>query len=79
MYTKQYFSSKNDFLNYGKISINFDEIGLIYDIISYIYRNLINLHIVYKLDAWSRDLNLDFILGSCLFGAVKLTGNKDSN
>ena len=32
---------------------------------------------MYKQDTWSRDLKLDFILGSCLFGAVKLTGNKD--
>ena len=31
--------------------------------------------IVYKLDTWSRDLNTDFTLGDCLFGAVELTKN----
>ena len=29
--------------------------------------------IVYELDVWSRYLNTKFILGSYLFGAVKLT------
>ena len=65
--------------NYGEISINFYGICLRQDRISYIYRNLINLHIVYRLDTWSRDLNTDFTVGSCLFGAVELTKNKDSN
>ena len=33
--------------------------------------------IVYKLDAWSRDLNSNFTLKDCLFGSVKLTTNAD--
>ena len=31
----------------------------------------------YELDSWSRDLNADFRLNYCLFGAVKLTKNVD--
>ena len=40
-------------------------------------RNVINLFIVYELDTWSRDLSMDFILGDCLFRAVKLVKNPD--
>ena len=32
---------------------------------------------MYTLDTWSKDLNTDFRLGNCLFGAVKLTKNTD--
>ena len=39
--------------------------------------NVLNLFIVYELDRWSRDLNTDFFLKDCLFGAVKLTKNAD--
>ena len=31
------------------------------------------------LDTWSRDLNIDFTLANCLFGAMKLTNNDDLN
>ena len=34
-----------------------------------------NLFIVYQLDTCSRDLNMNFALGDCLFGAIKLTNN----
>ena len=30
-----------------------------------------------QLDTWSGDLNTDFTLGDCMFGAVKLTKNAD--
>ena len=30
---------------------------------------------MYKLDTWSRDLNMEFTLDECLFVAVKLTKN----
>ena len=33
------------------------------------------MDISYELDTWSNDLNTDFTLGNCLFGAVKLTKN----
>ena len=42
-------------------------------------RNVINLFIVYELDTWSRDLSMDFILGDCLFRAVKLVKNPDQD
>ena len=32
---------------------------------------------MHTLDTWSKDLNTDFRLGNCLFGAVKLTKNTD--
>ena len=47
------------------------------DTISFTHRNLINLFIVYKLDTWSRDLNMDFTINVCLFEAAKLNMNAD--
>ena len=44
---------------------------------SFTPNNVINLFIVYKLDTWSRDLNIGFTLKDCLFGSVKLTKNAD--
>ena len=38
-----------------------------------------NFIIVYELDRWSRDLNTDFYLKDCLFGAVKITKNAYSD
>lgn len=37
-----------------------------------IYANkyLVNLFVFYRLDTWFRDLDIDFTLGSCLFGAL---------
>ena len=35
------------------------------------------MYISYKLDAWSKDLNTDFTLSNCIFGAVKLAKNID--
>ena len=51
---------------------------LIQDNISFTYRNLVNLLFVYELEKRSRYLNTDFTLGDCLFGAVKLTKNADT-
>ena len=45
--------------------------------VSSLHKNMVNLYITYKLDAWSKDLNTDFTLGNCLFGSVKLTKNDD--
>ena len=39
--------------------------------------NVINLFIVYELDTWSRDYNIDFTMKNCLFGSKKLTKNFD--
>ena len=41
--------------------------------------NVVNFNISYKFYTLSRDLNTDFILGNCLFGAVKLTKNANSD
>ena len=47
------------------------------DSISVTHRNIVNVFIVYEIDTWSRDLNIDFIKSNCLFEAVKLTMNAD--
>ena len=39
--------------------------------------NRIIFFIVYKLDAWSRDLNSNFTLKYCLLGGAKLAENAD--
>ena len=39
--------------------------------------NIVNLFAAYELDRWSQNLNADFTLKDCLFGAVKLTKNAD--
>ena len=38
---------------------------------------MVNLFIVYELDAWSQNLNTDFTLKDCLFRSTKLTKNAD--
>ena len=40
---------------------------------SFLHKNVVNLHISDELDTWSKDLNTQFKLGNCLFGALKLT------
>ena len=40
---------------------------------------MVILFIVYDLDTWSRDLNTEFTLKNCLFGAVKLSKNADTD
>ena len=43
----------------------------------YTPKNVVNLFIIYELDTWSRDLDTDFTLASCFFGAVNMTKNTD--
>ena len=43
------------------------------DSVPFLHKNVVNLYITYELDTWSRDLNIDFTLVNCLFGAVMLT------
>ena len=40
---------------------------------------MLNLFSFYELDTYSRDLSTKFAIGDCLFGAVKLTRNDDSD
>ena len=43
------------------------------DNVSFTYKYVVNSSIVvYEVDSWSRDLNSDFTLVDCLFGAVKV-------
>ena len=47
--------------------------------VSFVSGNVANLYIFYNLDIWLRDWNTEFVLGNCLFVAVKLTKNADPN
>ena len=41
--------------------------------------NIVNLYIVYELNISSQDLNAEFTLKDCMFGAVKVTENAYPN
>ena len=41
--------------------------------------NVVKLFIIYELNRWPQDLNSNFTLKDCLFGAVKLTKNVNSD
>ena len=49
------------------------------DKISYINFSAINIYIVYSLDVISSTRNTDFTARSCLFGAVKITRNRNTS
>ena len=40
---------------------------------------MVNLFFVYELGTWSQELNAEFTLKDCLFGAVKLTEITDAD
>ena len=70
--------SKLLWMNNSKIRLKFKESWLKQeDKAPFTPNNLVNLFIVYELDRWPRNLNTDFALKDCLFGAVKLTKNAD--
>ena len=70
--------SKLRWTNNSKIAVEFNESCLKQDKATFNPKNVVNLFIVYKLDLWSRYLNIKFTLGDYyLFGAVKLTKNVD--
>ena len=56
--------------NYGKGKIKFKGICLKQDSVACSHKTVVNLHISYELKTWSRDLNLNFTLGNCLFGSI---------
>ena len=64
-------------MNNSKIRVRFTGSWLKQDKVTFNPRNVVDLFIVYELDAWSRDLKTDFTLKICLFGAIKLTKNAD--
>ena len=68
-----------NYVNNAKIRVKFDSSCLKQDKVSFTHGNSVNVLIVYELYMWSRDLNTDFTLKFCLFGAVKLTRNADPN
>ena len=43
--------------------------------VTFTQKNVVIYLLSEKLDGWSQDLNVDFILQDCLFGAVKLSEN----
>ena len=45
--------------------------------VSFLHKSIVILYISCKLDTWPKNLNTDFTLGNCLFGAVKITKNAD--
>ena len=53
--------------------LEFKEVCLEQNSMSFLHKNLVNLYIIYELDTWSNDLNADFTRGSCLNGSLKLT------
>ena len=61
--------------NYQLSRVGLKGIYLKQDSVSFLHKKVVNLYISYKLDTCSKDLNKDFRLGNCLFGAAKLTEN----
>ena len=47
------------------------------DSVSFLHESVVNLCIIYELDAWSTDSTTDFTVGSCLLRILKLTKNAD--
>ena len=65
-------------MNNSKIRLKFKENYLKQeDKASFTQNKIVNFFIVYELDRSSRDLNSDFTLKDCLFGAAK--SNKDAD
>lgn len=63
------------FIINAKIQSTFERSCLKQDKISFNLGKAVHLDIVYELNFWSFDLYIDFLLGNCLFGAVRLTEN----
>ena len=61
--------------NFGYRNVKFKAICIKQDSAAFTHQNIIISYISYKLDTSSRNLNMDFILGNCLFGALKLIKN----
>ena len=57
--------------------MKFKRICLKQDSVSFLYKNIVNLYISYKLASWSKNLYTDFTRCNCLFEAVKVTKNVD--
>ena len=49
------------------------------DKISHLHGSIVNIYTVYSLDTISNTRNTDFTAQNCLFGAVKLTKNRNTS
>ena len=70
------FAPKLSFAFNRRMVAKFKRNCLTQDNVYFTHRNVVNLFL-YDLDTWSRNLNMDFTLGDCFFGAVKLAKNPD--
>ena len=62
-------------MNNSRIRLKFKGSCLKQDKAVYTPKIVVNLFIVYELDIWSRDININFTFKNCLFGPVKLPKN----
>ena len=72
-------SSKLVLMNNSRIKLEFKVSCLKQDKAYFTPKNIVNLYIVYELNMWSQDLNVEFTLKDCLFQAVKVTKNANTN
>ena len=70
---------QNVWMNNSKIRLRFTGNCLRQAFATVTPNNAVNLFIAYELDRWSQDLSTKCTLKDCLFGAVKLTKNADTN
>ena len=66
-------------MNNWKIRLEFKGSCLKQDKAPFSSKIVVELYIVYKLNVQSQDLNAEFTLKDCLFGAAKLTNNANPN
>ena len=70
-------TSKLKWIHNSKIAVEFKDICLKQEKVTFTYRNVVNVFIVCDLDTWSRHFNKKLSLIDCLFGDFKLTKNAD--
>ena len=68
---------KLSWMNNSKVTVEFKRSCLKQDKVTFTTTNVVNLSTVYELDAYSKELSIDFTLKDCLFGTIKLTKNTD--
>ena len=66
-------------MNKSRIRLRFTGSCLRQELATFILNSTLNLCIAYELNIWTQDLNAEFTLKGCLFGAVKLTKNANPN
>ena len=72
IYNSQSFCPELISSNDADFRTTFKGICLKQNSVSFLHKNIVNFYIIYKVDAWSKDLNTDFTLRNCLFGEVKI-------